>query len=51
MTKAIDERILLNNEIDSDTKFSVVRYGNVVGSRGSVIPYWYELAKNGKIYL
>ena len=47
MTKALDERILLNNEIDSDTKFSVVRYGNVVGSRGSVIPYWYNLAKNG----
>jgi FlaA1/EpsC-like NDP-sugar epimerase len=46
MTKALDERILLNNEIDSNTKFSVVRYGNVVGSRGSVIPYWYELAKN-----
>jgi len=48
MTKALDERILLNNEIASDTTFSVVRYGNVVGSRGSVIPYWYELAKNGK---
>ncbi|MEM0172597.1 MAG: polysaccharide biosynthesis protein [Thermoplasmatales archaeon] len=48
MTKALDERILLNNEIKSDTKFSVVRYGNVVGSRGSVIPYWYKLAKEGK---
>jgi FlaA1/EpsC-like NDP-sugar epimerase len=48
MTKALDERILLNSEINSDTKFSVVRYGNVVGSRGSVIPYWHELAKNGK---
>jgi FlaA1/EpsC-like NDP-sugar epimerase len=48
MTKALDERILLNNEIYSTTKFSVIRYGNVVGSRGSVIPYWYELAKAGK---
>ena len=48
MTKALDERIFLNSEVSSDTKFSVVRYGNVVGSRGSVIPYWYELAKNGK---
>jgi len=48
MTKALDERILLNNEVDSDTNFSVVRYGNVVGSRGSVIPYWYELAKANK---
>ena len=48
MTKALDERILLNNEVDLNTKFSIVRYGNVVGSRGSVIPYWYELAKAGK---
>ena len=47
MTKALDERILLNDEVDSNTKFSVVRYGNVVGSRGSVIPYWFELAKTG----
>lgn len=29
------------------TTFSVVRYGNVMGSRGSVIPYFQELAKNG----
>lgn len=30
------------------TSFSVVRYGNVMGSRGSVIPYFRELAKKGK---
>lgn len=29
------------------TKFSVVRYGNVAGSRGSVIPYFQQLVKEG----
>lgn len=29
------------------TKFSVVRYGNVVGSRGSVIPFFQNLIANG----
>lgn len=31
------------------TAFSVVRYGNVMGSRGSVIPLFIEQAKSGKI--
>ena len=30
------------------TKCAVVRYGNVMASRGSVIPYWRELAAQGK---
>lgn len=29
------------------TRFSVVRYGNVMGSRGSVIPFFRRLADNG----
>lgn len=31
------------------TRFSCVRYGNVIGSRGSVIPLFKEQRKNGKI--
>lgn len=31
------------------TTFSVVRYGNVLGSRGSVIPFFQERAKTGKL--
>ena len=30
------------------TRYSVVRYGNVMGSRGSVIPFWRRLAAEGK---
>ena len=30
------------------TKFAVVRYGNVMASRGSVIPFWRELAAQGR---
>ncbi len=32
-----------------DTNFSVVRYGNVIGSRGSVIPLFKNQRKNGKV--
>ena len=32
-----------------ETRFSCTRYGNVVGSRGSVIPLFLEQRKNGKL--
>lgn len=31
----------------NDTRFAVVRYGNVMGSRGSVIPYFLSIADKG----
>lgn len=33
----------------TQTRFSVVRYGNVIGSRGSVVPFFKEKAKVGKL--
>lgn len=33
------------------TRFSVVRYGNVVGSRGSVVPYFFKLVADGADHL
>lgn len=41
--------IAANNYSNSyGTSFSVVRYGNVMGSRGSVIPFFKRLAEEGK---
>jgi UDP-N-acetylglucosamine 4,6-dehydratase len=37
-----------NYSFSSGTIFSVVRYGNVMGSRGSVIPFFQDIAKEGK---
>lgn len=49
MTKAIQERIMLNpNNGRWDTKFICVRYGNVIGSRGSVIPFFKERIDKGE---
>ena len=37
-----------NYSVAYGTTFSVVRYGNVMGSRGSVIPFFQEIAAQGK---
>jgi len=34
---------------ERDTRFSIVRYGNVMGSRGSVIPFFTSIADSGTL--
>jgi UDP-N-acetylglucosamine 4,6-dehydratase len=53
-TKLVSDKLFIaaNNIIGKkDIKFSIVRYGNVSGSRGSVLPFFLELKKKNKPFL
>jgi len=49
-TKLCSDKLFIaanNIKGQRDLRFSVVRYGNVMGSRGSVIPFFLQKAKTG----
>lgn len=49
-TKLVSDKLFIAANAYAGAKdicFSIVRYGNVAGSRGSVIPFFHNLIKNG----
>ena len=46
-TKRVAEKLIQSKSIDSKVKFMAVRFGNVIGSSGSVIPTFQEQIRNG----
>ena len=48
MTKALQEKLFIAANINSECRFTCVRYGNVLASRGSVIPFFHDQIRNGQ---
>ena len=49
MTKALQERVLVEANRDCpNTTFNCVRYGNVIASRGSIVPLFVEQIREGR---
>ena len=49
-TKLVSDKLFIAANAyagNKDVSFSIVRYGNVAGSRGSVIPFFQDIIKNG----
>ncbi len=49
MTKRLMERIFQEADTITPTQFNCVRYGNVIGSTGSVIPLFTDLIRKGDV--
>lgn len=49
MTKAIMEKMVRSNNYTNNGTSMITRYGNVIGSRGSVIPYFIQALQNGEV--
>jgi UDP-N-acetylglucosamine 4,6-dehydratase/5-epimerase len=48
MTKAVGEKLIIQaNDLSDHTRFVCIRGGNVMGSNGSVIPYFIEQIRSG----
>lgn len=47
VTKRVAELIIQNMNLSSNTKYAAVRFGNVLGSRGSVVPLFKQQIANG----
>jgi len=46
-TKRVAEKLIQSKSVDSQVKYMAVRFGNVIGSSGSVIPTFQEQIRNG----
>jgi FlaA1/EpsC-like NDP-sugar epimerase len=46
-TKRVAEKLIQSKSIDSGVKYMAVRFGNVIGSSGSVIPTFQKQIQNG----